>query len=120
MLREELVSSWRELKNQLQKVCLSPQEKEYFSQLASSKTLNFSCSKNKNADLDELEREIRQERESENPDIDNNLLFNLDFGCFQHSETILDWIRLKRMENYHRRRLEQIIKDEDVTIEEVD
>ena len=98
MIREEIVSSWKESKNQLQKVCLSPQEKEYASQLEKSKAFNFnSLFSIENEDLDELARVIQQEREKEAPDSENDLLFNLWFSCWQHGGTILDWISLKRI-----------------------
>lgn len=97
MIRETVISEWTGLKNQLQKVCLSPQEKECFSQLKNSKSFNFNPYSNQD-DSEELNKEIWQEREHKLLELDtkNELLEYLQLACYYHSETILDWTRLKK------------------------
>ena len=43
-------------------------------------------------------------------DTENELLQNLQFACYNHSETIIDWIKLKKAEELYQNQLNQIFE----------
>jgi len=99
MLREEALKSWQGLREKLKTILLTPQEKKLYLSLQKCRTNSFMTPLVKGS-LDDLEKEINLEREylssGQFDCFKNEILMDYIFALQLHSNTILDWINLKR------------------------
>lgn len=117
MIREEVLSSWKKLKEKINDLKLSDQDQQTVNYLGSCPLVGFLDNFRQSDKWDELAKiinEVLQKLDSFDPN--NEIIADWWFLAIQYARTILDWIELKKINQGYREELINASR----TIEEVD
>ena len=113
-MREEVIKGWSSLKEKINQVKFSPQDKAVWKFLENSKTARFSIHALRSynfSELEQLRKDIETERQSSLDDYENDLLCDYWMAWSNLNNLILDWISLKSTVGYYKEVIEKLLPE---------